>query len=116
MHKHHIDEQAKGYLVVERAGEIVGQSWLWRSGDIVVADNCELLRGHDKATILALYRGWSAAMLGRLCVSEVRLGTQGDLELSGLPRAKPVPAPPGTYTDAKRQVCLARLGSRNDAR
>ena len=113
---HAVSSPDGAILVVEHDGGIVAQSWLWRSGDIVVADNCEALRGHDKETLLALYRNWAAAAIGRLGVSEVRVGTLGDLDLSGLPREKPVPTPRGTYTDAKCQVCLARLGSRNAAR
>jgi hypothetical protein len=94
-------------LAIEHDGAIVAQSWLWRKGDVIVADNVETLTGHAHK-LPAVYEAWAAAMLGRLCVADVRVGTRGDIDVSGWAEATAIPGPTGCYTDARSQRSIAR--------
>jgi hypothetical protein len=98
-------------LAVIHRGRIVAQSWLWRSGDTVVADNCEALGGHE-AVLPRLYQAAADALFGRLGIDEVRLGTSGDVATSAWNHAaKVLPAPEGCYSDAATQVLIARAAA-----
>jgi len=105
-----VEHHDSAILVVEHDGLIVAQSWLWRHEGVLVADNCEAL-GDWGGRCRQIYEIWAQATVGRLGVTEVRLGTRGDLYVDGLPRvpkAAAVPPPAGTYSDARqRQVVLA---------
>lgn len=95
-------------VVEDSAGNVIAQSWMWRSGDVVVADNCEALGGHE--TLLPrIYGLFAAALVGRLGVAEVRIGATGDLEIPKTWAKVPaVAAPAGCYSDAAKQHSIAR--------
>ena len=76
-----------GFVVVEYKGEIIAQSWVWRSAKetgwadddatphrAVVFDSVEALSSAYVEGIAALYKEASRRMVGRLGVMEVRFG------------------------------------------
>lgn len=107
------------FVVVEYRGQVVAQSWAWRRTDdpryahVLVLDNIEVL-GRDEERVKAvrhLYECGAREFLGCLGIREVRAGVgYTDVPLDDLPVVDPVPAPAGVYSDAGRQVLLARLG------
>jgi len=61
-------------FVMEKRGIIKVQSWLWRNGDCVIADNVE---GNGiAATIEKVYKTLATLIVGRLCIKEFFIGAQ----------------------------------------
>jgi len=101
-----VEHHGSAILIVEHDGQIVAQSWLWRDGGVLVADNVEAL-GDWGPRCRPVYEAWAAGTVGRLGIEEIRLGARGDMPLDGLRTAAAIRAPAGTYSDAQRQVILA---------
>ena len=90
-------------LAIERDGKIVAQSWLWRSGDVVVADNIEALKGHSDA-LPAVYEAFARALVGQLCIAEMRVGARNcDCSTDQWLRVDAIESPRGCYSDAGTQ-------------
>lgn len=90
-------------LAVFRGDKIVAQSWLWRVGAVVVADNIESLGGHG-THLPDLYRQAAKSLVGRLCIEWVQVGAgNNDCDVSRFPLAEKVQPPKGCYTDAHNQ-------------
>lgn len=96
-----------GFWVVRDAGKIVAQSWIWRRGDAVAADNIEALG--RPSWLLPIYQRAARALLGRMGIRAVLVGEgASDCDLSALHEAThPAMAPYGCYSDAGRQRLLA---------
>lgn len=94
-------------LAVFRGAEIVAQSWLWRSGAIVCADNVECL-GKAPDCLPDLYEDVADALVGRLGIAEVRTGAMyTDIPVYRWQRVDVVQPPHGCYSDAgERQVLI----------
>ena len=112
--RHGMESPHGGFYVVEdRNGKIVLQSWVWRWDNVVVFDNIEGLRC-DYGVAYDLYYEVSQRMLGRLGVDEVRVGTGGNdlppIEEAGLPEAESrIDTPYGCWSDATdEQLVLAK--------
>jgi len=97
------------WVVRDSSKKIVAQSWVWRSGDVVAADNVEALGGYH--WLPALYKAAAEAILGRLGIKEVRVGNNSDMDVSEFKEVKSVASPKGCYTDAHSQRLLARKES-----
>lgn len=94
-------------LAIWRGEAMIAQSWLWRRDDALVADNCETL-GAAPAELPALYERVARALIGRLGITEVRIGVAGDLPIpEEWARARAVPAPARCYSDASTQRVIA---------
>lgn len=109
-------EPHMGYWVVEdKRGEIIVQSWVWRTEDVLVVDSVESLRPSDADRILCLYREAAANTIGRLGISLVVGGGQYGVDFEGFEMCGYLGdyAPSwrrvvdGVYTDARG--CLALL-------
>lgn len=104
-----------GFYVVERRGEIVAQSWAWRSGSTLVFDNIEVLGyGTERQDAVEhIYTEAARRLLGRLCVQEIRLGcgySDVDVRRIGLGLGvDSIETPADVYTDARHQVLVATL-------
>ena len=88
-------------LVKDR--KIVGTSWVWRTNNTVVFDNCELLSEGYRDVAFKLYTELSKQLVGNLGIEEIRIG--GGYDKMGVwsffPRChKNVPTPDNVYTDA----------------
>ena len=68
------------YVVEDKKGKIVAQSWVWRHNDEVVFDNIECLGSVDNRaeTLKSLYIDVSNKMIGVLCIKRVNVGTGHD--------------------------------------
>lgn len=109
-------EDGAFYVVEDKTGKIVAQSWTWRDGDIIVFDNIECLGSlkDRKETLKQLYTDVANKIIGILAVKQVNVGmgyddSDGMLDAFntaiGPYRAK---TPKGCYTDAGNQKIIAK--------
>jgi len=107
---HAISSPDGGVLAIRdnATGTIAAGSWLWRYGDVIVADNSEARGGHRN--MFDLYEAAAKAILNYdSTVNEVRMGTRYSQVINPKwPKVQPVPTPKGCYTDARTQVLIAK--------
>lgn len=116
--QHGAESPDGGFFVVERHGKIIAMSWAWtavvKERKILVFDNVEVLGSNYLDEIEQMYRSISSKLIGRLCVSEVRVGISSYDDLSAGERFQhceyPVTTPDGCYTDARKQALIAGEG------
>lgn len=107
-------------LLAELDGDIYAQSWMWRSGDVLVLDNLEIKATTDqnRSKITQLWLSTAKELIGRFGIREVWLGVgNGDHDKELLrpyfPRVNTavlptsLMKPKGTYSDAIRAVRIA---------
>lgn len=97
------------WVVQDNKGRVVAQSWVWRQRGVLVADNIEtaICSQGEYNRIVPLYQLAAKAMLGRLGIEKVHVGTGYTDVVLNLPVAPYVDVPPGVYSDAHRQLLLA---------
>lgn len=99
-----LDPRGRILVVEDQRGKVVAQSWLWRHRDDVCCDNVEALRGSHREVLPAVYEAAAAALLGRLGIRRVLVGSRSsDCDLSRWSSATPAPPPSGCWTDAREQ-------------
>jgi len=109
---HGVQSPRGGFVAVECEGRILAQSWVWRSPErpeVLVCDNIESMSGSHRAYLPSVYDALAQAFLGRLGIEEVWVGEgYSDCDLAQWKLAeKPIPAPPGVYSDAYHQRVIA---------
>jgi hypothetical protein len=62
------------FWVVEYKGLVIAQSWVWRTENVLVLDSIEALNSAYVEGIARLYREASRRTVGKLGISEVRVG------------------------------------------
>lgn len=96
-------------VFAEGSDRMVAQSWLWRAGDIVVADNIEKLRRVDR--LAELYEMVGDYLMGRMGIKQFRVGSLGHLPFDAawpvVPNVKPVGY--RGYTDAVKQYLVRKV-------
>jgi hypothetical protein len=105
--KHGATKPEGAFYVLRRGKRILGQSWAWRTGKTLVFDswespNHELGRKYCAPILVKAAK----ALIGRLGIFEVRLGTGGNTPELNLPKAAKATTPPRGYTDAREQYVL----------
>jgi len=95
------------YVVEDKKGTIVAQSWIWRNGRDVCFDNIECLGDiENRSEILKkLYFEVANKMLGVLCITQVNVGTgydnSGFINEIEFAYEKFIPVSPAGYSDAR---------------
>lgn len=105
------------WAIQDKAGRVVAQSWVWRSGDVVTADNIECSRNTQTQyeAVLPLYRKAADSLVGKLGIREVNVGVGYSSVNLPLPSARTIARPPrGTYSDTNQGVLrLSDTGARD---
>lgn len=106
---HSVESPDGALIVIEKNHELIAQSWVWRSGNIVVADNCEAIES-DSGVFIELYELWADAIIGKLGVEQVRIGGFNDFAISPKwSKSDSIPTPNGCYSDAKNQRVIKSI-------
>jgi hypothetical protein len=77
-----------GFIVVEKEGEILAQSWVWRHDNMLIIDSIEYSSEVSKMQqrivleIVTLYQCYAVAVVGQLGITQVCLGTERHLKES----------------------------------
>ena len=102
------------FVVIEKKGKVVAQSWMWRDGDTVCFDNIEVLGSIRDKPVIELYTEYAEDMVGRFGIRRVVVG--GGYDDAGVADAYPlVPKgeialpPKGLYSDANTQYLIASV-------
>jgi hypothetical protein len=106
--KHGATKPEGGFYVLRRGKRILGQSWAWRKSNTLVFDSWES-PNHElgiKYCAPILMKA-AKALVGRLGIAEVRLGTGGNTPALNLAKAARATAPPRGYSDAREQYVLS---------
>jgi len=65
---------SSSFWVVEYKGSVVAQSWVWRADDVMVLDSIEALNSAYVEGIAHLYKEAARRTIGKLGITEVRIG------------------------------------------
>jgi len=65
---------SSSFWVVEYKGTVIAQSWVWRADDILVLDSIEALNSAYVEGIAHLYKEAARRTIGKLGITEVRIG------------------------------------------
>jgi len=106
--EHSLYNKNGSVFVVEKHGQIVAQSWVWKYKNNICFDNIEALSGHhNNNSILELYKQLSDKLKKQYKIKNVYIGLGfDDMGLKNYynPTTNPLPIPEDCYTDARTVV------------
>ena len=72
---HGVQDPTSAFYVVEYKGEIIAQSWAWRSKtDALIFDSIEGLKGYDYNNVACMFQSAGEQIVGRLGINRVLVG------------------------------------------